>query len=55
MFTNRNRFVRFEPKDGNFITAKGKLSIYGSRGDYQLIIESMEEAGEGALNEPLKN
>ncbi|MFL2871722.1 MAG: exodeoxyribonuclease VII large subunit [Pseudohongiellaceae bacterium] len=49
MFTNRNRFVRFEPKNGNFITAKGKLSIYGSRGDYQLIIESMEEAGEGAL------
>ena len=40
------------------ITAYGKLSIYGSRGDYQLIIDSIEETGEGALRrafEELKN
>ena len=49
MFSNRNRSVRFKPKNGMAITAYGKLSIYGSRGDYQLIINSMEEAGEGAL------
>ena len=33
MFSNRNRLVRFQPKDGMAITAYGKLSIYGSRGD----------------------
>ena len=58
MFSNRNRLVRFQPKNGMAITAYGKLSIYGSRGDYQLIIDSIEEAGEGALRrafEELKN
>ena len=58
MFSNRNRLARFQPKDGMAITAYGKLSIYGSRGDYQLIIDSIEETGEGALRrafEELKN
>ena len=58
MFSSRNRSVRFQPKNGLAITAYGKLSIYGSRGDYQLIIDNMEEAGEGALRrafDELKN
>ena len=58
MFSNKNRLVRFQPRNGVAVTAYGKLSIYGSRGDYQLIIDSMEEAGEGTLRrsfEELKN
>ena len=49
MFTNRNRLVRFRPDNGQQIIVRGKLSIYEGRGDYQLIIDSMEEAGDGAL------
>lgn len=49
MFVNRNRFVRFKPQNGNQILVRGKLSIYEGRGDYQLIVDSMEETGDGAL------
>ena len=49
MFAGRNRTVRFKPQNGNQIIIRGKLSIYEGRGDYQLIAESMEEAGDGAL------
>ncbi len=49
MFNNRNRSVRFKPQNGNQIIIKGRLSIYEGRGDYQLIVDSMEEAGDGAL------
>jgi len=49
MFRGRNRVVRFTPKNGNQVLVKGKLSLYTARGDYQLIADGMEEAGEGAL------
>lgn len=49
MFTNRNRGVRFRPQNGNQVIVRGRLSIYEGRGDYQLILDNMEEAGDGAL------
>lgn len=49
MFVNRNRQVRFRPDNGQQVMVRGKLSIYEGRGDYQLIVDSMEEAGDGAL------
>lgn len=49
MFSNRNRAILFKPENGNQVIVHGKLSIYEGRGDYQLIIESMEEAGDGLL------
>lgn len=49
MFNNRNRFVRFKPQNGNQVIIKGRLSIYEGRGDYQLIADNLEEAGDGAL------
>lgn len=49
MFSNRNRAILFKPENGNQVIVHGKLSIYEGRGDYQLIIESMEEAGDGVL------
>lgn len=49
MFRNRNMFVRVKPKDGMRVLVKGKLSLYEGRGDYQLILEHMEETGAGAL------
>ena len=58
MFRNRNQSLRFRPRNGMQVIARGKLRIYEGRGDYQLIIDSLEEAGDGALRrafEELKN
>lgn len=49
MFRQRNRLVRFRPENGQQILARARISLYEPRGDYQLIVESMEEAGDGAL------
>jgi exodeoxyribonuclease VII large subunit len=49
MFRNRNMFIRFRPKDGMRVQVKGRLSLYEGRGDYQLLIDTLEETGAGAL------
>jgi len=49
MFKMRNRLVNFRPENGQQVLVRGRLSLYPARGDYQLIAEHMEEAGDGAL------
>ncbi len=49
MFRNCNSRVRFRPDNGLNVLVRGRLSLYEARGDYQLIVEEMEEAGDGAL------
>ncbi|MDP2227560.1 MAG: exodeoxyribonuclease VII large subunit [Moraxellaceae bacterium] len=49
MFRGNNRFLPFVPKNGQQVVVKARLSLYAPRGDYQLIVEQMEEAGLGAL------
>ncbi len=49
MFAGNNRRVRFRVDSGQQVTVRGRLSIYEGRGDYQLIVDSMNEAGAGAL------
>lgn len=49
MFRNRNMLLRMRPKDGMQVMVKAKLSLYEGRGDYQLLLEHMEETGAGAL------
>ncbi|OGT72400.1 MAG: exodeoxyribonuclease VII large subunit [Gammaproteobacteria bacterium RIFCSPLOWO2_02_FULL_57_10] len=49
MFRNRNMSARFRPRDGMQVIVRGRLSIYEGRGDYQLIADAIEEAGDGAL------
>jgi len=49
MFRQRNLLTQFAPKDGVHIIVRGRVSLYEPRGDYQFIVEHMEEAGEGAL------
>lgn len=49
MFKNRNRLLSFRPQDGQQILVRGRVSLYENRGDYQLIVEHMEPAGEGLL------
>lgn len=49
MFVNRNRLIRFVPRNGLQVMVRGKISLYEGRGEFQLIVEHMEEAGDGAL------
>lgn len=49
MFKNRNQLVKVLPENGKQVLVRAKIGIYEPRGDYQLIIEHMEEAGDGAL------
>lgn len=49
MFRNRNTGVRFKPEQGVKVLLRARVSLYEGRGDYQLIVEHMEEAGFGVL------
>ncbi|MBX9705711.1 MAG: exodeoxyribonuclease VII large subunit [Gammaproteobacteria bacterium] len=49
MFKIQNSRLNFKPKDGDQVLVRAKVSVYEPRGDYQLIAEHMEAAGEGAL------
>lgn len=49
MFRNRNSYLGFQPRDGMQVLIRAKVSLYEPRGDFQLIIEHMEQAGDGAL------
>jgi len=49
MFRSSNRRLKFEPDNGLQVLLRARVSIYEPRGDYQLIVEHMEEAGEGLL------
>ena len=51
MFAGRNRQVRFAPEDGLQILIRGRVSLYEPRGDFQVIVEHAEPAGEGALRQ----
>jgi exodeoxyribonuclease VII large subunit len=58
MFKGNNRRVRLQPRNGQQVLVRAKVSLYEPRGDFQLIIEQMEDAGEGVLRqqyEQLKN
>lgn len=41
--------VRFKPQNGIEVRIRGKLSLYQARGEFQLVVESLEPSGEGAL------
>ncbi len=49
LFRNRRLLLRFQPKDGDRVLVRARVSLYEARGEFQLIVEQMEPAGEGAL------
>jgi exodeoxyribonuclease VII large subunit len=49
MWRQRNSLVRFRPKDGMAVLVRARVGLYEPRGEYQLLVEHLEEAGEGAL------
>jgi exodeoxyribonuclease VII large subunit len=49
MFRQANRRLAFQPEDGQQVLLRGKVSLYEARGEFQLVADYMEEAGEGLL------
>ena len=49
MFRRANLSIKQRPQAGDKIICRGLLSIYEARGDYQLIVDHLEAAGDGAL------
>ena len=48
-FKGSNYRIRFKPQNGIAVRVRGRLSVYEPRGEYQLVVESLEPSGEGAL------
>jgi exodeoxyribonuclease VII large subunit len=51
MFKRAASLLEFQPRDGELVELSGRLGVYEPRGDLQLIVESMQRAGQGALFE----
>jgi exodeoxyribonuclease VII large subunit len=49
MFRHKARYVRFTPKDGDKVVVTGKLGVYAKRGVYQIVCETMKQAGVGDI------
>jgi exodeoxyribonuclease VII large subunit len=49
MFRSRNQLLRFKPEEGMQVLVRARVSLYEPRGDYQLIADTMQEAGDGVL------
>jgi exodeoxyribonuclease VII large subunit len=49
LFKMQRRYLRFNPKDGMSVIARGRITLYEPRGEYQLVIDYMEPKGVGAL------
>lgn len=48
-FKGENFRIRFKPFDGLQVRVRGRVTTYEKRGEYQLLVESLEPVGEGAL------
>lgn len=51
MFRGKNTLVSFRPSNGNQVLVRARISLYEPRGDYQIIVESMQPEGEGRLKQ----
>jgi exodeoxyribonuclease VII large subunit len=49
MFRSAVRYLRFKIEDGLHVIARGRLGVYDTKGEYQLVCEHMQPAGLGAL------
>ncbi|HXF42407.1 MAG TPA: exodeoxyribonuclease VII large subunit [Pyrinomonadaceae bacterium] len=48
-FRGQNFRIKFKPSDGLTVRCRGRVSVFEKRSEYQLIVESLEPVGEGAL------
>lgn len=49
MFRGSRSGLKFEPEDGDQVLLSGRVAVYEARGEYQIIVDSMEPRGLGAL------
>lgn len=49
MFKAKASRLQFLPADGLLVRAKGSLGVYAARGQYQIIVDTMEQAGKGDI------
>jgi exodeoxyribonuclease VII large subunit len=49
MFRNKRLLLGFRPINGQHVLARVRVSLYEGRGDFQLVVEHLEPAGDGAL------
>ena len=49
LFRQRRRWLRLQPENGQQVRVRARVTLYEPRGDYQLIVDSLEDAGGGAL------
>jgi len=49
MFKPKSQWLKFVPREGLRVLGRGRLTLYEARGEYQLVLDHLEEAGEGAL------
>ncbi|NOT48128.1 MAG: exodeoxyribonuclease VII large subunit, partial [Acidobacteria bacterium] len=48
-YRGQNYRIRFRPSDGLHVRCRGRITAYEKRGEYQLMVDSLEPVGEGAL------
>jgi exodeoxyribonuclease VII large subunit len=51
MFKNRNQRMRLSPRNGQQVLVRARVSLYEGRGEFQLLVEHIEDAGAGALQQ----
>ncbi|MBD2809655.1 exodeoxyribonuclease VII large subunit [Xenorhabdus sp. Vera] len=51
MFRNQNLRATFRPQNGQQVLVRAQITLYEPRGDYQLIVESIQPAGDGLLQQ----
>lgn len=49
LFKGKSRYLDFLPKDGMIVRVKGSVTVYAQRGSYQIVVDTMEEAGTGDI------
>jgi exodeoxyribonuclease VII large subunit len=54
LFRSRRLRVRFAPSDGMQVLVRARITLFEPRGDFQLVLEHMEAAGEGALRQQVE-
>ncbi len=48
-FRSSYRYLKFKPRDGIAVIARGRIDVFEARGEYQLLVDSLEPQGHGAL------
>ena len=54
LFRSRRMNLRFTPQNGQQVLLRGRVTLFEPRGDFQLIVDHMEPAGEGALRQQIE-